>query len=148
APGTKTNLVARFYLERSRLLKNGRRLEEARADFRRAMNIPRRDPGASPEQVDLTMYYNASLNQAWLPGDEKNDLSPLPLGLQTLSGVIFDVRGLIQIGAESPIGEKYPTNVENIEIDGECTRLQFLHSAVNTSALAKGTAIGLYRVHY
>src|SRR5262249_55467792 len=84
----------------------------------------------------------------WLPGDEKNDLSSLPVGLQTMAGVTFDVRGLIQLGAESQIGEKYPSKVENIEIGEECSRLHFLQSAVNCSSFAKGTRIGIYRIHY
>jgi hypothetical protein len=68
--------------------------------------------------------------------------------LQTLAGVPFDVRGLVQVGAESPFGEKYPTKIEKIEIDGECAKLHFLHSAVNCSSLAKGTPVGMYRIHY
>jgi WD40 repeat protein/serine/threonine protein kinase/tetratricopeptide (TPR) repeat protein len=145
---TQTNSAARFYLERSRLLKSVNRVEQAQADLRTAMNIPRRDAGTSSRQADLTSYYNASLNRPWLPGDEKNDLSSLPVGLQTMAGVTFDVRGLIQVGAQSQIGEKYPSIVENIEIGDECTRLHFLHSAINCSSLAKGTPIGLYRIHY
>jgi Flp pilus assembly protein TadD len=145
---TQTNSAARFYLERSRLLKRVNRVAEAQADLRTVMNIPRRAAGTSSRQADLSSYYNASLKRPWLPGDEQNDLSSLPAGLQTMAGIIFDVRGLIQVGAQSQIGQKYPSIVENIEIGDECTRLHFLHSAINCSFLAKGTAIGLYRIHY
>jgi hypothetical protein len=93
------------------------------------------------------LNYNASLDETWHQGGEKNDLSPVPRGLQMLAGVTFDIRGLIQVGAESRNGVKYPSEI-SLQVGQTCQRVNFLHSAIHCYGLPKGTRIGTYRVHY
>jgi len=146
--GSQSPVLPKFYLNRSAFLKRHNRFKEAASDFCLGKNIPLRDSKAVLEQIDLACCYNASLNEPWHPGDDNNDLSSLPLGTQILAGVAFDVRGLVQVGAESRTREKYPAKVEGIGIERKCNRLQFLHSAINCSLISKGTQIGSYIVHY
>src|SRR5207249_3009743 len=70
-----------------------------------------------------------------------------------LAGVEFDLRGLIQVGAESRSGEDYPEGVSGIEVQRACRRLHFLHAAIDASyarAVPGGTEIrmGYYCIHY
>jgi hypothetical protein len=109
--------------------------------------LPQRDPQAKPEQLDLTLYYNASLADQWHAGAPTN-LNPLPRGLQVLAGVQFDVRGLIQVGTETATGEKYPKQILDISVGRQCKRLHFLHAAINASARNDGMQIGSYVIHY
>ncbi len=147
-PGVSSQPKSKFYLSRSNFLKKQDRLTEAANDFCLAKNIPMRDPRAKPEQVDLTLYYNASLAEDWHPPRPKNNLASLPRGLQNFAGVTFDIRGLIQVGRESQTGEKYPKQVEGIPVGHKCTRLDFLHSAIDGYSEPYGTAIGSYIIHY
>jgi hypothetical protein len=61
--------------------------------------------------------------------------------------VLFDVRGLIQVGCQSSTGEHYPKEVRGIVVDKVCQRLHFLHAAVNSFSKPIGTEIGYYLVH-
>jgi hypothetical protein len=65
-----------------------------------------------------------------------------------LDGVLFDVRGLIQVGGTSPSGENYPTEITDILVSRACERLHFLHAAVFAGDTPDGAPIGRYRVHY
>jgi hypothetical protein len=148
-PGSQSPpLLDGLYLSRSGFLRRQNRLKEAAVDFCTAKHIAPRDPKVSPEVVDLTCYYNAALNDQWYATQEKNDLTSLPKGMQTLRGVVFDVRALIQVGAESATGEKYPAQVEGIQILRKCRKLHFLHSAINCFGIIEGTQIGSYCIHY
>jgi hypothetical protein len=110
--------------------------------------IPARNPKAKPELVDLSLFYNASLEGNWHPGPEGHDLSELPKGLQTLAGTEFDVRGLIQVGYLTLLQEKYPTEVTNIPFGRTCQKLHFLHAAIRCEAIPNGVRIGSYIMHY
>jgi eukaryotic-like serine/threonine-protein kinase len=112
-----------------------------------ARMIPHRDAATPDYLIDLTKYYNAPLAVAW-NGDNGNDLSSLPRGVQTLHGVEFDVRGLIQIGARAPNGRAYPTHVLDIPIRRQCRRLHFLHAAIDAADARLGDELGSYIFHY
>jgi WD40 repeat protein len=133
---------------RAQLRQRKHRLAEAVADSLRAKGIPLRPAGAKHNLIDLSAYYNAALAQKWHPGADGNNLALLPCGLQTLAGVTFDVRGLIQVGGESAVRTKYPERMAGIQIGQTCRRLHFLHSAHTASSCEEGTEIGHYTVHY
>jgi hypothetical protein len=145
--GSPIQAQTKFYLSRSNYLKRQNRLAEAAMDFCLAKNIPSREPQTKPDSIDLSPYYNASLAEKWHAG-APTDLSALRHGVQTLAGVEFDVRGLIQVGAETPTGEKYPKQVLDIAVGRKCTRLHFLHSAINAFDAKDGMQIGSYVIHY
>jgi len=69
--------------------------------------MPPRDPKADKQMLDLSAFYNAALSESWHGGTE-NDLAALPAGLQTLDGVKFDIRGIVQLRSKSPSSAKYP----------------------------------------
>jgi hypothetical protein len=119
-------------------------------DSIRAWNpIARRDPSASPDQVDLTKYYGTSLNDDWFnhPG---HDLHDVPQGLKSFGGVLFDVRGLIVLaGCQSLTvsGLALPEAVLGIPVGRKGKYVHFLQAAAFAGSAA-GLKIGEYVMHY
>ena len=113
-----------------------------------ALRIPPRFPGVSPEQIDLSTYYNASLFEGWHGGDTNNNLSILPPGLLCFDDRFFDVRGLIQLSGIPLLaqGKKYPELVHGIKIGQRCRRLNFLQGSAWKAN--DGRLLGRYLVHY
>jgi WD40 repeat protein len=107
-----------------------------------------RDPSTPKELLDLSAYYTSTLDENWHPGNGSSDLANLPHGLQTLGGVRFDLRGLIQVGSGTRGGLPYPRETRGIIVDLSCERLHFVHSAVMAFDIKEGTEIGSYLVHY
>jgi serine/threonine protein kinase/WD40 repeat protein len=66
-----------------------------------ARSIPPRDSNAPTNSIDLTTFYNAPLTAGWMGNEPEDNLANLPRGLRQLAGVLFDVRGLIQVGQEA-----------------------------------------------
>src|SRR5262249_35085991 len=97
---------------------------------------------------DLTPHYNGSLTQAWRGGAAGHTLASLPTGIQRFGAVDFDVRGLIQVGARTASGARFPTEISGIRVGQRCRRLHFLHSAVSAWQLQEGAPIGRYLIHY
>jgi WD40 repeat protein len=110
--------------------------------------LPVRDPHARPELIDLSQFYNASLTEPWHPAAQGSDLSELPRGIQILTGIQFDVRGLIQVGYVSQQSENYPMEVTDIPIGRTCHKLHFLHSAIRAAHFPDGVQIGTYVMHF
>lgn len=108
---------------------------------------PKRDPAATPNELDLTPFYNAMLTESW-HGNTNNSLSSLPGGLQTFDGVHYDVRGIVQMGSKSPSAQKFPMQVRGIKVNQKCVRLHFLHAAAFGNAGSHGMEIATYVVHY
>jgi len=106
-----------------------------------------RDPQTPPELLDLTGFYNAGLNQSW-QGGATNTLAPMPKGRRTIVGVEFDVRGIVQLGSQSPAVTKYPAMVAGIPVKQKCRRLYFLHAAGFGTLADEGKQIGFYVVHF
>jgi WD40 repeat protein len=100
--------------------------------------IPSRPTNAHGRLLDLTSFYTAPLNEAW----GRNNNLPLPVGLQALSGVQYDIRGVIWLGSHTARARK----LEGIPVRQQCRRLHFLHTTA--WELPVGTEIGSYRVHY
>lgn len=110
--------------------------------------IPARLRQPPAECIDLGEYYNAALVQTWHPGMPNNNLDMLPPGLLQLAGVVFDVRGIIQLsGADlRKAGGHYPQQINGIQVGKKCRQLHFLQAAGWHSP--DGTRIGSYVVHY
>jgi hypothetical protein len=75
-----------------------------------------------------------------------NDLAALPQGLQTLGGVEFDVRGVVQLAGASLWQEGFPEAVTGIPVKNRCARMHFLHAT--GWSVRDGTQIGSYIVRY
>jgi WD40 repeat protein len=108
--------------------------------------ITERDSNASSNLVDLTAYYNVPLAVYWDP--RYGGLAEIPRGIQTLAGVSFDLRGLIQVGQPLATSPQYPSRIDGIAVKHPCRRLHFLHSALSVAAAQDGTRVGDYVVHY
>ena len=100
-----------------------------------------------PGEIDLTHYYNARLDESW-HGNQNNDLSSLPTGLQTFNNVQFDVRGIVQLGSRAPTAKKFPPQIKGIKVRQKCRRLHFLHAAGYGGPGSEGKQIGTYIIHF
>jgi eukaryotic-like serine/threonine-protein kinase len=132
--GTAREARAEALVSRSRMLRQMNRPAEAQADFLLAKEIPSRNPKAPAILIDLSPFYNGSLQRNWFGEDPNNDLASLPKGLQTFGGVRFDVRGLVQLRGGPAALSAFPSAVRNIPIGRQCRKLQVLHGAIGTSS--------------
>jgi hypothetical protein len=121
-------------------------LSSAKRQFARF--IPPRLAQATPDLIDLSEYYNASLALGWHPGMDKNDLASLPTGILQLGGRVFDVRGIIQLSGRNlaRAGGRYPERINGVRIRQNCRQLHFLHASGWTTH--DGTRIGTYVVRW
>jgi len=112
--------------------------------------IPARAAGTDKSMVDLSQYYNAALNETWHKGGMPNNtLKDLPKGIQTLEGVSFDVRGIVQLSgrqAERELSVLFPKKVANITVQQKGQKVHFLHGCGWISP--EGTTVGTYVIHY
>lgn len=110
--------------------------------------IAPRDPQAGPDLVDLSAYYNASLDDNWFH-HACHDLRDLPRGIQHFGGVAYDVRGLVQLAASKSLevtGVVFPEAVNGIAVHRKGARIHFLQACFwNT---VPGAKLGDYVVHY
>jgi hypothetical protein len=110
--------------------------------------IQPRDPRTSPDLVDLSEHYNASLDDNWFH-HACHDLRDLPRGVQHLGGVAFDVRGLVQLAASKSLevtGVVFPEAVNGIEVHHTGARIHFLQACFwNT---VEGAKLGDYVIRY
>ena len=111
-------------------------------------NFPARDAQATPKQIDLSRFYNASLLEPWHRGTPGNHLSELPTGLQELDGTRFDIRGIVQISGAplNAAGKSFPHEVSGIPVNLKTARLHFLHGTGFIDS--DGVILGQYVVHY
>ena len=134
--------------EKAKLVSREARTTEA---LIRAKNILPRNPQLSPNLIDLSPHYNASLDEPLhTKANPRNNLSALPRGLQTLADVQFDLRGVVQLSSSrlkdlDPDAD-YPERVNGIKVARHCRRLHFLHAS--GIAVADSVQIGSYIVHY
>ena len=109
--------------------------------------IPRSSE-AGPELVDLSDYYNTSPEDDWF-NHAGHDLQDLPKGVQTLGGVKFDIRGMIQLAGTRSLavtGVVFPEAVKDIIVDRKGREIHFLQ-ACGWSDEA-GAKLGEYVIHY
>jgi hypothetical protein len=118
--------------------------------------VPKRSAEAKGHLLDLTDYYTVALRNTYVRangpirdggGGWSYSFEDLPMGLRTLAGVEFDVRGLALASglALKSAGEHYPGRINDIRVGRKCRRLHFLQGAV--WSMADGTAIGHYVIH-
>ena len=93
--------------------------------------IEKRSPKAGPNLVDLSDYYDTSLDDDWFqhPG---HDLQDVPRGVQVLGGTPFDVRGLIQLAGSKSLdvtGVVFPEAVKGIKVNRKGQRSIFCRPA-------------------
>ncbi len=108
--------------------------------------FPKRDPLATTAQIDLSNFYNAALTESWL-GGTGDDLSQIPSGLQKFQGVLFDVRGIIQLAGVNASSKRFPVQVKSIPIHQKCTRLHFMQAVSFGTPEDTGNVAGTYIVH-
>jgi hypothetical protein len=152
--GSASNLLTSALEARSALLRRMNRFPEAQADRLRALGIPVRAHQTETNLIDLTDHYNGSLTRGWIPSSAygttvERNLGELPQGIQTLGGVRFDVRGLIQLAGHSlnvVLRASFPVEVKGVRVGQPCHRLHFLQAT--GWRMPDGTAIGRYVIHY
>lgn len=107
------------------------RVEEAAPDNIELHGIAARDPKATGKQIDLSAYYVLGLGEdARGVTSQEQPFIDLPHGLQTMQGVTFDIRGMVQLKHED-FRQDLPSGVQNIRIGEACRSLQFLHSCLS-----------------
>jgi len=108
--------------------------------------VPRRDPSAPGQLLDLSEHYNARLDEAHL--GQSWTLAKLPQGVQTFDGVKFDARGMIQLSASRTRlpAFRFPAEVEGIAVRKALHRIHFLHGCINR--VEPGTLVARYVVHF
>ncbi len=139
------DVVTKALLRRSSLLKALDRVSESRADSLRAMKPPARDPQAADGLIDLSLYYNARLDQPRNWEAPEDHLARMPVGVQRLAEVDFDVRGVVQLSSQH-LANSYPTEVEGIRIARKAKRLHFLHATKWYDP--PGTHVATIVIHY
>jgi hypothetical protein len=100
--------------------------------------------------IDLTAHYNGLLEDSW-QGFPSNHLAHLPSGLQKFGGVLFDVRGVIQLsGEQDAFPYPFPEKVEPIQVNQKLSRIHFLQGTAFDPTVFKPlqTNIASYVVHY
>ncbi len=112
---------------------------------------PARDPTTPAACLDLTPYYNAWLNTVAHPPRDTlyfdNEFDGLEPGVHALGGVLFDVRGFIQITPLQPHYRRwYPERVTGIAVDRIGQRLHVL--LATSRVLPSGTVVGRMVWHY
>jgi hypothetical protein len=127
------------------------RPSEAAMDNLEALDLRPRDLKAPPQCIDLSPYYNGTLdwNSLYLEIPRQTFLAELPHGLQVLPGsnsVPFDLRGVVQVNIDLDVAG-IPRAVTNIAVLRKCRRLHFLHATQRGEA-STGTRIGSYILHF
>lgn len=143
---TLLGLLAAFFLYRWLLHRTG------------PIAVPAQPPGerarvastTNTVPLDLSPVINAQLDQQWnitsYPGD---DLAELPRGLHEFDGVVFDVRGVVQLQGRvwKKRGCPFPEKVEGIPVHRACRSLYLLHADGGAHA-PTGAAVALLVLHY
>jgi WD40 repeat protein/tRNA A-37 threonylcarbamoyl transferase component Bud32 len=123
---------------------------EAQLKTRPAAPIPPRSTAATADQIDLSAGCNGALGEVWMPAEDlwrvDANLAALPAGLKTFGGVLFDIRGVIQLGTGAWGWANYPRSVR-IPVGRAFSRLHVIHGAA-AAREAEGACVGVYRLHY
>jgi hypothetical protein len=142
-----TNRIRAAELSVREIFGGGEPAEEAPVSLASApRELPRPDTATSSHAIDLTAFYTSTLTESW-QGKAGDNLASFPKGLQTLGGVQFDVRGLVQLKGKSAGLEKFPSEVKGIPVHQRCQHLYFLHASSTGGSADEGDQIGSYIVH-
>jgi serine/threonine protein kinase len=113
------------------------------------VSLPARSPAATPNQLELTAFYNAQLDSAWhTPNEPRLTLAKFPAGLVRLGNTLFDARGIIQLSSSQMERRHlaFPKQVTGITAGLKAHRFHFLHGTVWPEK--EGAHLGDYVVHY
>ena len=143
----------RFLNARTTILEQLNRHDEARKYYL-PRAIPPRSKDAKPVQIDLGDHFTSSLLES--PHRTKDEAvgsnywDKLPIGLQTLAGIEFDMRGIVHLDSAS-LGDgnvvKYPRESRGIQVKSKAGWLHFLHTT-GWGNQKNGMIIGQYRLRY
>lgn len=109
--------------------------------------FPPRDPNATPEQIDLSPFYAATLDQDPSSSDRSNTLEELPAALHWWNGLAFDVRGIVQFGLDGTNMHPFPHRVEGIPIGQKCRALHLVGAVRNVTGTVGDEILHVF-VHY
>lgn len=118
--------------ESQRVLALSRPAPEATAAWLALLQIPARASTTPRGCLDLSPHFNSALGEPWMNrAIPANHLSVLPAGVQSLLGIDFDLRGVIQIASRSSetLEPGFPEAVTGIQVGQPARRLHFLHAA-------------------
>ena len=124
---------------------------EAVMDYLNDRGISARDPATPESCIDLSAYYTASLGENWHGRHWKGqNLAVLPQGARDLQGVIFDLRGIVQLkGLSLELNAPgYPEQILGIQIGKQAQQLHFLHALGWGEFSHQDSHIADYVVHY
>lgn len=114
-------------------------------------SLPPRGTDVPTRLLDLTGVYNALLTEDWLEGGVSgrphNNLAALRAGAQTLGGLDFDVRGIVQLAGKPMQAGGFPREMSETPVGQKCVRVHFLHASAGDSG-TEGKQIGSYIVAY
>ena len=110
--------------------------------------VPKRAAQCPGNLVNLSSFFNAPLTNTWGSHAFKyNDLSSLTPGMRTLRGVLFDVRGIVQLScANTNLIYDYPEGIQGIHVGRSCQALHFLQATLWWEE--GGTRVGIYTIHF
>jgi hypothetical protein len=113
-----------------------------------AAALPSRDPNLPRDALDISSYFNATLDEQFYVKVGPQNLKALPSGWQTFCQIPFDVRGAIRLSSRprSDAGKKFPVSVRNIQVNRACRRLHFLHG--NGWEVEKAIQVSKYVLRY
>lgn len=93
---------------------------------RRVVTILPRSPEATSLQLDLAGEFNGSLSQPWWPLIRRATLDGLPTGWQSLGGVRFDIRAVVQLVGNPGSLQGFPGVIRKIPVRQSARRLHVL----------------------
>ncbi|MBL9172399.1 MAG: protein kinase [Verrucomicrobiales bacterium] len=114
----------------------------------------RRDPKAQPAQLDLSAFYNARLDQSWGlldPDLTQDSLVQLPPGLREYDGILFDVRGVLQLRGERFLTQpsSFPSRAEGIPVGRPVRKVHLLAAAMDApGSVTRGVEIAWLRLNF
>ncbi len=142
----ETILLGRFRTKTDAALGGG----ESRKKWVEAM-VPPRTNTTSSRCVDLTSFYNASLDESWytpkgFPNFYTKFMKSLRPGEHVVRGIPFDIRGLIQLNDRELIqmSNLFPKSVSGIPVNLSGDQVHFLHSCFSSER--PGTPVVAYRI--
>lgn len=128
---------------RSEILKQLGRFDEAESDHLAALNLPEREAATPQKLIDLSMFFNASLDvRSTIPPEPF--LEGLPQGIHGLpgsDGIQFDLRGVVRLD------NSVVSSAENIPVRQTCKKLHFLHGSGGDNE-PDDTHVASYVIHY
>jgi hypothetical protein len=111
-------------------------------------NLPKRSPDATPDQIDLSNYFNTSPDDDWVYR-AGHDFQSIPRGLVTLGGSKFDLRGMIVLASSFSIVATrvlFPETVKGINVQRKGKKIEFLQGCEHGAK--PGTQVAQYVIHY